>query len=137
MTTRNLEPVPEEDIPLQHRDIIPKASEARSAYATATSPIVNPTQDSVRNKKITKYLTIGMMVISLILILMGTFAKKDDTETTKKIETVTAVLYKIMNALSNNPQLLAITEVDANEQITHGYAHFDFHPPRRNFSASG
>ena len=115
MTTRNLEAVPEEDIPLQNRDIIPKASEGRSAYAPPTSPIVNRPPHDARNKKITKYLTIAMMIISLVLIVMGTFAKKDDTESTKKIESVTAVLYKIMNALSNNPQLLAITEVDANE----------------------
>ena len=132
MTTRNLEVVPEEDIPLQNRDVLPQASQP-----SATDSIVKGNQESVRHKKITKYLTIAMMIISLVLIVMGTFAKKDDTESTKKIETVTVVLYKIMNALSNNPQLLAITEVDANEQITHGFAHFDFHPPRRNVSASG
>ncbi len=104
------------------------------------APVVvrqNPHPDAERMTLLKKIVTITLVVISLLVIASGMFTKSGDKDTSAKIETVTAALYKMMQLLANNPQLLAINGVEGNQRPANDFASIDFHPIRgRNLSAT-
>ena len=90
--------------------------------------------EDAKYSNIKKWVTIALIVIPMFVILLNTFVKKDDLETTRKIETVSNALYKILQIVANNPQALGITGVDGKEGKRNDLSNFDFESLRRNFT---
>ena len=134
MATRNIQPVPPEEIPLQRDSAV---SQSQGTQTPENIENASAAAHIARKKKIQKYIVIVMSVITILFLLIGVFTKKDDTETQSKIESLNAALYKFMQLLANNPQILAIGAVEGNQQVRNDFTSIDFQPQRRNFSASG
>ena len=79
-----------------------------------------------RAKNIRTWIGLALLVIPMLVILLNTFVKKDDQETSKKIEAVSGALYKIMQVIANNPNVLAISGVAAHEGDQDALSNFEF-----------
>ena len=90
-----------------------------------------------RAKNIKTWIGLALLVIPLIVILLNTFVKKEDTETSRKIEAVSGALYKIMQVIANNPNALAISSVAAQEGAEDDISNFQFPQfQRRNLTGA-
>ena len=79
-----------------------------------------------RAKNIKTWIGLALLVIPMIVILLNTFVRKDDQDTSKKIEAVSGALYKIMQVIANNPNVLAISSVAAQEGEQDDISNFQF-----------
>ncbi len=94
-------------------------------------------KEAQRAKNIKTWIGLALLVIPMIVILLNTFVKKEDTETSKKIEAVSGALYKIMQVIANNPNALAISSVAAHEGDQDDLTNFEFPQfQRRNLTGS-
>ena len=94
-------------------------------------------KEAQRAKNIKTWIGLALLVIPMIVILLNTFVKKEDTETSKKIEAVSGALYKIMQVIANNPNALAISSVAAHEGEQDDISNFQFPQfQRRNLTGA-
>jgi predicted nucleic acid-binding Zn ribbon protein len=94
-------------------------------------------KEAQRAKNIKTWIGLALLVIPMIVILLNTFVKKEDTDTSKKIEAVSGALYKIMQVIANNPNALAISSVAAQEGADDDISNFQFPQfQRRNLTGA-
>ena len=142
-----MESTPRELVPLnpiateQNRPSMPAPPDYPDTAQVIREPDVN-TQSRLlhkdKMKKIQTWITLALLIMTMFGIFFGPSLKKDEKDSTNKMETLSTALYKIMQMLNNNPQLLAIQGVDGSVQKQNDFASFDFQPFRRpNITASG
>ena len=93
--------------------------------------------ENQRVKNIKTWVSIALLVIQLIIILLNMALRKDDQETSRKVDAVSNALYKIMQVIANNPNALAINGVAATEGEEDVLSNFQFPQfSARNLSAT-
>jgi hypothetical protein len=93
--------------------------------------------ENQRVKNIKTWVSIALLVIPLIIILLNMALRKDDQETSRKVDAVSNALYKIMQVIANNPNALAINGVAATEGEEDVLSNFQFPQfSARNLSAT-
>ena len=101
--------------------------EKKETGKTETEAVHKATPDEgQRVRNIKTWIAIAFLVIPVIIILLNTFIRKDDQDTSRKIDAVSNALYKIMQLIANNPNAIAISGVAGHEGEQDVLSNFQF-----------